>query len=309
MNNTVNLKSVKPKTSKRLHNSKLYRFAPLFFFPTAIAFCIGFLFPFLWGVYLSLFEFRTVGKLNFVGFSNYARALTDKQFWYSFGFSAVFTVVCVILINVIAFAVALALTRGIRGSNLFRTVFFMPNLIGGIVLGFIWQIILNGILQSYAMNVTSNTQNAFWGLVILTCWQQIGYMMIIYIAGLQSVPEALLEASKIDGASPARTLFSVIIPIVRPSITICTFLSLTNSFKLYDQNAALITSSSPSVVLENGESIQTAATIARNIVDQFSETYLSANGTAQAKSIVFFLIVAVISVIQLRITKKGEPDQ
>ena len=185
----------------------------------------------------------------------------------------------------------------------------MPNLIGGIVLGFIWQIILNGILQSYSMNVTSNTQNAFWGLVILTSWQQIGYMMIIYIAGLGSVPDTLLEASKIDGASPSRTLLSVTIPLIRPSITICTFLTLTNSFKLYDQNAALITSSNPSVVLQNGESIQTAATIARNIVDQFSETYLAANGIAQAKSILFFLIVVIISLVQLRFTRKGEMQQ
>ena len=309
MNNTVNIKKPSLKVKKSVKSSVLSRYAPLFFLPTALAFCIGFLFPFLWGVYLSLFEFRTVGKLNFVGLENYVRAMSDRQFWYSFGFSAIFTIVTVIIINVLAFAVALALTKGLRGTNIFRTVFFMPNLIGGIVLGFIWQIILNGILQGYAMNVTSSTQNAFWGLVVLTSWQQIGYMMIIYIAGLQSVPETLIEAAKIDGASPKKILYSVIIPMVRPSITICTFLTLTNSFKLYDQNAALITSSSPSVVLDNGQSIKTAATIARDIVDQFSETYLSANGTAQAKSIIFFLIVAIISVVQLWITKKGETQQ
>ena len=303
-----NIKLKKPKKESR-GNTPLSRYAPLFFFPTVAAFCIGFLFPFVWGVYLSFFEFRTVRSLRFVGLDNYVRALSDKQFWYSFGFSSLFTVVTVILINICAFAIALALTRTIKGRNIFRTVFFMPNLIGGIVLGFIWQIILNGILQSYSMNVTSNTQNAFWGLVILTSWQQIGYMMIIYIAGLGSVPDTLLEASKIDGASPSRTLLSVTIPLIRPSITICTFLTLTNSFKLYDQNAALITSSNPSVVLQNGESIQTAATIARNIVDQFSETYLAANGIAQAKSILFFLIVVIISLVQLRFTRKGEMQQ
>ncbi len=311
MNNNVKLDKVKlPKAAKqRRTNSPLGKFAPVFFLPTALAFCIGFLFPFLWGIYLSFFEFRTVQKLSFVGVENYIRALSDRQFWYSFGFSAVFTVVSVVLINVAAFAVAYVLTRAIRGTNIFRTVFFMPNLIGGIVLGFIWQIILNGILLNYGQNVTSNTQNAFWGLVVLMCWQQIGYMMIIYIAGLQSVPETLIEAAKIDGASPAKTLFKVTIPIVRPSITICTFLTLTNSFKLYDQNAALITSSNPSVVLEDGQSIQTAATIARNIVDQFSETYLSANGIAQAKSIIFFVFVVIISLIQLRLTRKGEIQQ
>ncbi len=306
-NQKINLTPAPPRKNKK--SVHLRRYAPIFFLPTAITFCIGFLIPFLWGIYLSFFEFRTVKRLSFVGFDNYTRALTDRQFWYSFGFSALFTVVSVILINVIAFAVAYALTRAIKGTNIFRTVFFMPNLIGGIVLGFIWQIILNGILQNYGMNVTSNSQNAFWGLVILMCWQQIGYMMIIYIAGLQSVPESLIEAAKIDGASPAKTLFRVTIPIVRPSITICTFLTLTNSFKLYDQNAALITSSSPSIVLESGESIQTAATIARNIVDQFSESYLSANGIAQAKSIVFFLFVVVISLVQLSITRKGEIQQ
>ncbi len=306
-NQKINLTPTPLKKNKK--SVHIRRYAPIFFWPTAITFCIGFLIPFLWGIYLSFFEFRTVKKMSFVGLENYAKALVDRQFWYSFGFSAIFTVVSVILINVIAFAVAYALTRAIRGTNIFRTVFFMPNLIGGIVLGFIWQIILNGILQNYGMNVTSNSQNAFWGLVILMCWQQIGYMMIIYIAGLQSVPESLIEAAKIDGASPAKTLFRVTIPIVRPSITICTFLTLTNSFKLYDQNAALITSSSPSIVLESGESIQTAATIARNIVDQFSETYLAANGVAQAKSIIFFLFVVVISLIQLSITRKGEIQQ
>ena len=311
MNNTPKIDNItlKRKKHRERGNSPLSRYAPIFFFPTVIAVCIGFLFPFLWGVYLSFFEFRTVSKASFVGLDNYARAFADRQFWYSFGFSAVFTVVTVIIINVLAFAVAYVLTRSIRGTNLFRTVFFMPNLIGGIVLGFIWQIILNGILANYSMNVTSNTQNAFWGLVILTCWQQIGYMMIIYIAGLGSVPESLIEAAKIDGASSARTLFSVTIPMLKPSITICTFLTLTNSFKLYDQNAALITSSNPSIVLENGESIQTAATIARNIVDQFSETYLSANGIAQAKSIIFFIFVVIISIVQLRITRKGEIEQ
>ncbi len=307
--NNQNINTLPSMPKKKRKTVHLRKYAPLFFWPCAITFCIGFLIPFLWGIYLSFFEFRTVKKLSFVGLENYMRAIADKQFWYSFGFSTLFTVVSVVLINVLAFSVAYALTRSIRGKNIFRTIFFMPNLIGGIVLGFIWQIILNGILQNYGTNVTSNTQNAFWGLVILMCWQQIGYMMIIYIAGLQSVPESLIEAAKIDGASPRKILFRVTIPIVRPSITICTFLALTNSFKLYDQNAALITSSSPSVVLESGESIQTAATIARNIVDNFSETYLSANGVAQAKSIIFFLFVVVISLVQLSITKRGEFQQ
>lgn len=313
MNNLPTLPTKKAIVRKKKRKSKegdrhLSAYSPIFFLPTVAAFIIGFLFPFLWGIYLSFFEFRTVKKLTFCGIENYIRAFNDKQFWYSFFFSAIFTAVTVIIINLFAFAVAYALTRGIRGTSVFRTVFFMPNLIGGIVLGFIWQIIINAVLRSYGTNVSSNSQIAFWSLVILLCWQQIGYMMIIYIAGLQSVPETLIEASKIDGATKWQTLKNVTLPILRPSITICSFLTLTNSFKLYDQNASLLTGSNPSIILENGESIKTAATIARDIVDQFSESYLTANGIAQAKSIIFFLLVIVISLIQLAITRGNEED-
>ena len=228
MNNNVSIDKVRlPKKGRRERgNSPLSRYAFVFFLPTAAAFCIGFLFPFLWGIYLSFFQFRTINKLTFVGLQNYARAMADRQFWYSFGFSALFTIVTVILINVLAFTVAYALTRSIKGKNIFRTVFFMPNLIGGIVLGFIWQIILNGIFARYAMNVTSGTANAFWGLVILTCWQQIGYMMIIYIAALGSVPEALIEAAKIDGAGSMQIFLRLGIPAALPAIFLSFLLSV-----------------------------------------------------------------------------------
>ena len=281
----------------------------LFFLPTVAAFVIGFLVPFIRGIYLSFCEFRNIGSAKFVGFDNYVRAFSDSGFIRSFLFTAAFTVVSVILINVLAFAVAYGLTRGIRGSNIFRTVFFMPNLVGGIVLGYIWQLLINGFLQWYiGQDITYSSGYGFWGLVILMCWQQIGYMMIIYIAGLQTVPDQLIEAAKIDGASPFKILKNVTLPYVRSSITICTFLSLTNSFKLYDQNEAL-TAGRPIEILSDGTQIKTTSMIAKNIVDNFSETYLSSNGTAQAKAVIFFVFVVLISLFQLYMTRRNEIEQ
>ena len=209
---------------------------PLFLLPTVAAFAIGFVYPFIKGIYLSFCNFKTTSNAKFVGLDNYIKALSDSSFMHSFWFTALFAIVSLVLINVIAFAVAYALTRGIKGSNIFRTVFFMPNLIGGIVLGYIWSMIFDGILSRYGTSILLDSTLGFWGLIILMCWQQIGYMMIIYIAGLQSVPEELIEAAKIDGANGWQTLFHVTIPCVMPSITICTFLSLTNGFKLFDRN-------------------------------------------------------------------------
>ena len=199
---------------------------PLFLLPTVAAFAIGFVYPFIKGIYLSFCNFKTTSNAKFVGLNNYIKALSDSSFMHSFWFTALFAIVSLVLINVIAFAVAYALTRGIKGSNIFRTVFFMPNLIGGIVLGYIWSMIFDGILSRYGTSILLDSTLGFWGLIILMCWQQIGYMMIIYIAGLQSVPEELIEAAKIDGANGWQTLFHVTIPCVMPSITICTFLSL-----------------------------------------------------------------------------------
>ena len=295
-----------PPKKRKKAKQPLKRYAVFFFLPTAAAFTLAFLAPFLWGIFLSFCEFFTITDATWIGLDNYRRALQDVGFLYSFGFSALFTLVTVVLINVAAFFVAYALTRKIRGSNLFRTVFFMPNLIGGIVLGFIWQILLNGLLGLYGTSLAASTAYGFWGLVLLTAWQQIGYMMIIYISGLQNVPHTMLEAAKIDGATAWQTLRKVIIPQVRPSITICTFLTLTNSFKLYDQNAALTPNSLPYKILEDGSHIKTTATIAKNIVDQFNENYFGTDGIAQAKSILFFLVVVVIALLQLYFTRKKE---
>lgn len=282
-------------------NKTLKRWFPLFLLPTLIAFTIGFVIPFLMGLYLSFCEYATIENPTFVGFSNYARVFTaDSQFWYSLGFTALFTLVSVLLINIVAFAVASVLTRGIRGTNLFRTVFFMPNLIGGIVLGYIWKMIINYgvLLPLFGKDLSYDATFGFWSLVVVLAWQQIGYMMVIYISGLQSVPEELIEAAKIDGAGRWQILRRVTIPMVMPSITVCTFLTLTNSFKLYDQNLAL-TDGKP------GRLTEMLAMAIRNTYG----TSPKSHGTAQAMAVVFFVIVAVIALFQLRSTHKREVQQ
>ena len=216
------------------------RYWPVFVLPTLIAFIIGFVWPFIWGAGLSFCKFTTVKNVQFVGLSNYAMIWSDNTFTHAFWFTAAFTVVSTLLINVLAFAIALLLTRGMHGTNAFRTIFFLPNLIGGIVLGYIWSMIFDGFLVAYGQSVVLNSHFGFWGLIILLCWQQVGYMMIIYIAGLQSVPEDMLEAARIDGATNWQTLWKVTIPNMMSSFTICIFLTLTNGFKLFDQNLSLI---------------------------------------------------------------------
>ncbi len=279
----------------------LKKWFPIFLLPTLVSFIIGFVVPFFMGLYLSFCEYATIEAPTFVGFANYARVFTaDRQFWYSFGFTAVFTLVSVVLINTLAFAVALALTRGIRGTNLFRTVFFMPNLIGGIVLGYIWKMIMNyGVLiPLFGKDLSYSATYGFWGLVVVLAWQQIGYMMIIYISGLQAVPEELMEASRIDGATRWQTLRHVTLPMVMPSITICTFLTLTNSFKLFDQNLALT----------DGKPGRLTEMLAMTIRNTYGTTP-KAHGTAQAMAVIFFLIVAALALLQLRSTHQKEVRQ
>ena len=286
----------------------IQRCSPIFLWPMVAAFCIGFIWPFAQGLFLSFTKFRTTSKWTWVGIENYIKAFTDESFRYSFGYTALFAVVSLILINVIAFAVALALTQKLKGANLFRTVFFMPNLIGGIVLGYIWSMIFDGFLDMYHTSILMNTTWGFWGLVILMCWQQIGYMMIIYIAGLQAVPEDMMEAARIDGANGWQSLFKVTIPNVMPSITICVFLTLTNSFKLFDQNLAL-TGGLPYIINPDGTSVHTTEMLALNIYDTFYGQNVNSRGIAQAKAVLFFILVAAIGLIQLRSTRKKEVQQ
>ncbi len=286
----------------------LSRFGWLFLGPVLAAFCIGFVWPFIQGIYLSFCEFRLISNAKFVGFKNYITAFEDASFVRSFWYTGLFAIVSLVLINILAFMVAYALTQGIKGSNLFRTVFFMPNLIGGIVLGYIWSMIFDGILSRYGTSILQESSWGFWGLIILLCWQQIGYMMIIYIAGLQAVPEDMLEAAKIDGARGGQTLFKVIIPNVMPSITICTFLSLTNGFKLFDQNLAL-TGGQPFQILEDGSAIKTTEMLALNIYQTFYSQGTASPGVAQAKAVIFFLLVAGLGLLQLSFTRKREVQQ
>lgn len=284
--------------SKTLRNS-IRKYAPFFILPTALAFVIGFVWPFLWGLYLSFYNFKTLKFKEFVGIENYIDAINDSSFLSSFIFTALFTVVSVAVINILAFFIALLLTRGIRGSTFFRTVFFMPNLIGGIVLGYIWQLIINGVALKLSETnpplINLNSTTGFVGLVVLMCWQQIGYMMIIYIAGLQNVPTEIVEAAKIDGAGGWQILRHITIPAVMPSITICTFLTLTNSFKLFDQNLALT----------GGEPFHKTEMLALNIYKTFYESSIS-KGVGQAKAVIFFVVVVAISLLQLRFTRSKE---
>ncbi len=276
----------------------LKKYFPFFALPTVIAFLIAFLIPFLMGIYLSFTKFTTVTNSQWVGMSNYIRAFTeDQDFLNALIFTVKYTVVAVVLINVIAFAIALLLTRKIRGTNIFRTVFFMPNLIGGIILGYIWQLIINGVLVNFGVDVTFSATYGFWGLIILTNWQMIGYMMIIYVAGIQNISPDLMEAAEIDGASPWQVLKSVTIPMVMPSVTICTFLTLTNAFKLFDQNFAL-TAGAP-----GNESAMLALDIFKTFYGRVGYA-----GVGQAKAVVFFIMVAIIALIQLRLTRSKEVE-
>ena len=281
--------------NSRLIRRPIQRCFAIFLLPTFAAFCIGFLWPFVKGLYLSFCTFTTTSNAKWVGLQNYQKALTDASFLHAFWYTALVAIVSLILINVLSFAVAYALTRKIPGANIYRGVFFMPNLIGGIVLGYIWQRIFNGILPTA---IVLNTHYGFWGLIVLMCWQQVGYMMIIYIAGLQSVSEDMLEAARIDGANGWQILWKITIPTVMPSITICTFLTLTNGFKLFDQNLALT----------NGMPSSRSELLALNIYNTFYGRTGWA-GAGQAKAVVFCIIVVAIALIQLRATRSKEVQQ
>ena len=289
--------------SSNLIRRPIRRWFPVFLLPTLVCFCIGFLWPFAQGIYLSFCNFNTPKDATWVGFNNYVKAFKDAGFIHAFKNTALFAIVSIVLINVLAFTIAYALTQKMRGANLFRTVFFMPNLIGGVVLGYIWSMIFDAILKHYSTYLTANATYGFWGLVILVAWQQIGYMMIIYIAGLQAVPEDMLEAAKIDGANKRQTLFRVVIPNVMPSITICMFLTLTNSFKLFDQNLAL-TGGAPSVMM-NGGKVNMTELLALNIYSTYNINK-NWHGAAQAKAVVFFILVASLAIAQLSATRKKE---
>ena len=270
---------------------------PVLALPTVVAFLISFLIPFIMGIYLSFCKFKTVNNAKWVGFDNYLKAFANEDFINALWFTVKFTIVSVITINILAFLFAMLLTKALRGTNVFRTIFFMPNLIGGIVLGYIWLMIINGVLHYFNATITTDATYGFWGLVILMNWQLIGYMMIIYISGIQNISPDLIEAAQIDGANSVQRLFHITIPQVMPSITICLFLTLTNSFKLFDQNYAL-TAGAP------GKSTQMLA------LDIYNTFYgrVGWQGVGQAKAVIFFLIVAAIALTQLFLTRRKEVE-
>ena len=275
------------------------KYFPVFVLPTFISFTVVFLIPFVLGIYLSFTEFTTVENAQWVGLDNYIKAFTlDENFKNALFFTIKFTIVSVITINLISFFLALLLTKSIKGTNFFRTVFFMPNLIGGIVLGYIWNLLINAILGAFGLDITYNAKFGFWGLVFLLNWQLIGYMMVIYIAGLQNVPKELKEAAMIDGASSFSVLRNITIPMVMPAVTICLFLTLTNSFKLFDQNLALT----------GGAPARETSMLALDIYNTFYGR-IGWQGVGQAKAVVFFLIVAIIAFVQLKITGRKEVEQ
>ncbi len=274
----------------------LKKYFPIFILPTFIAFLVSFLVPFLMGVYLSFTEFTTVSNAKWVGIQNYITAFNgNDDFVNALFFTVKFTVVSVLSVNLIAFIFALLLTRSIRARNLFRTLLFMPNLIGGIVLGYIWQLIINGVLAGMGVDITFSANYGFWGLIVLTNWQLVGYMMIIYIAGIQSIPAEMHEVASIDGAGYFQSLRHITLPLVMPSVTICTFLTLTNSFKMFDQNYAL-TSGAPG---------KSTSMLALDIYNTFYGS-VGSEGVGQAKAVIFFIIVGIIAFIQLKLTSKGE---
>lgn len=273
------------------------KYFAIFVVPTLAAFFIAFVIPFIMGVYLSFCDFTTVTNATFVGVSNYVKAFTNQNFLHALWFTVKFAVVAVITINVCGFVLALMLTQKIKGTNLFRTVFFMPNLIGGIVLGYIWQAMINGVLSKMGMTMLMDPKYGYWGMIILMNWQLIGYIMIIYIAGLQNVSLDLLEAARIDGATKLQTLVKVTIPMVMPSVTICLFLTIANSFKMFDQNLAL-TGGGPS---------NKTTMLALDIYDTFYGK-VGFEGVGQAKAVVFFIIVAGIAMTQLVFTRRKEVE-
>ena len=261
--------------------------------------------PAVKGFYYSFTDWNGIGKnAVFVGISNYGKLLSDSRFWNSFLFTFVFALCSVICINAVGFGLAVLVTNKIKGANLARTVFFMPNLIGGILLGFTWQFIFVSIFEAIGKNTgmtwlqgwLSDQKTGFIGMLIVLTWQLAGYMMIIYIAQLESIPESYLEAAKIDGATAFQTFLKIKLPLVAPAFTIGLFLSISDSFKMFDQNLSLTA----------GGPANSTEMIALNIYNTaFKESKL---GQAQAKAVVFLIVVVVISVTQLILSKRKEVE-
>ncbi len=276
---------------------KAYRFNKLFVFilPCLICFAIAFIIPFISGVGLSFFEWKTtIQNAKFTGFNNYVVAFKDQYFIDSFLFTLKFVIVSVFLVNGLAFILALILTSVLPLKNLFRTIIFMPNLIGGVILGYIWQVIINALFYDLNTSIGSNENLGFLGLVLIINWQLVGYMMIIYIAGINNVSKDLTDASKVDGANFLKRVHHVIIPSVMSSITICFFLTLINTFKLFDANLALT----------NGGPNRRTEMLALNIIHTIFSERLP--GVGLAKGFIFFIVIGGLSLMQVKFTRGKE---
>ncbi|WP_026486894.1 carbohydrate ABC transporter permease [Caldanaerobius polysaccharolyticus] len=286
-------------------NSKLAFW--LFLIPSLFIFINVVIIPFILGIIYSFTNWGgfTLAGARFVAFENYANAFKDANFIRAFTLTIKYAVIMVVLVNVIGFSLALLVTRKMRTRNVLRSIFFMPNLIGGLILGFIWQFIFSKLFEQIgtALHMTNiffnwlnNPTTAFWSIVIVSTWQMAGYVMIIYIAGIESIPDEVMEAARIDGAGPFRTLFNIILPLTVPSFTISLFITLSNSFKQYDTNLSLT----------NGGPYGTTELLTMNIV----QTAYKHNeyALAQAKAVVFFLVIMIITLVQVYITKKREVE-
>lgn len=285
-----------------IHQKKTWFY--LFCAPVVIALFLVVIVPFFYGVYYSFTNWDAVARGEFVGIANYTKLIHDQGFWQAIWFTAKFALVSIILINLIGLGLALLVTQKFKGANLLRTIFFMPNLIGGLILGFIWQFIfinafaaIGDLLQMPSLKTwLSTTETGFWAMVIVMCWQMSGYIMVIYISYLQGVDDALLEAADLDGATAWQKFWHVKFPLIMPGFTVSLFLTLSNSFKLYDQNLSLT----------NGGPYNSTQMVAMNIYNTaFVENKM---GYAQAKAVIFFLFVAIISLTQVYITKKKEVE-
>ncbi len=263
-------------------------------------------YPFAQGLFLTFTNWNGFKYTKFAGLVNYTTSLKDSHFWTTLGFTLKFVVVSMILVNAVAFGLALLVTAKLKSSNIFRTFFFIPNLIGGVVLGVIWQFIFNTALVSISTKFNipffqdswiSDTNKAFWALIIVTVWQSSGYMMIIYITGLISIEQDILEAAKVDGASPLRMLTSIKIPLMAQAFTIALFLTMRGGFMAYDVNLALT----------GGGPYRTTELISMHI---FQEAFAFGHfGTGQAKAVLMFIMVAFAALVQVGVSKRMEVQQ
>ncbi|MGX7350878.1 hypothetical protein RU97_GL000409 [Enterococcus canis] len=276
----------------------------LFSAPVVIALILVVIVPFIYGIYYSFTNWDAVAQGDFVGLANYQRLFSDEGFWNAIWFTTKFAVISIILINVIGLSLAMLVTSKFKGANILRTIFFMPNLIGGLILGFIWQFIfinafsaIGDMIGNPALKTwLSTTETGFWAMVIVMCWQMSGYIMVIYISYLQGVDESLLEAADLDGATAWQKFWNVKFPLIMPGFTVSLFMTLSNCFKLYDQNLSLT----------NGGPYNSTQMVAMNIYNTaFLENKM---GYAQAKAVVFFIFVAIISLTQVYLTKRKEVE-